>query len=335
VDRRRVGLWIDDLKARKNITDAEDTNLRIFTPVSDLTKVKFGKEKDCKLVLDMVDGYLSENAGLVKDFSRNIHRMGLWRFIKNPERFSITLRRFIKECDLVTVGSPEQASLVKIYNPNCFPIRDCHDEFAGPVAFSKLNKDDHYELFWEGLSVTLHHFRECLSGLKKFLKETSSGLHVVTNPEHKFLANSYFRVSSRTYVNKIFGEVADRVIVHDWSVQKVTEVSKFCDFGIIPILSKDSFAQFKPENKLLIYWRLGLPTLFSGTPAYRRVSKQFKLEAFEVHSSEWFEKLVWCGRDLESHCNSHRPCTSNLQETHSRTAIIREWERALKTIRVT
>ena len=44
-------------------------------------------------------------------------------------------------------------------------------------------------------------------------------------------------------------------------------MASICDFGIIPVDQKSLFTLGKPENKLLLLWKLGLPVLVSNTKA--------------------------------------------------------------------
>ena len=42
------------------------------------------------------------------------------------------------------------------------------------------------------------------------------------------------------------------------------------DLAIVPVELHDPYTVGKPENRLRIFWRLGLPVLASDTPSHRR-----------------------------------------------------------------
>lgn len=286
--------------------------------------------QDKKLVLDLVDGYLAEHPSLLKDYLRQLSRVGALEFLRRPIRFSKNLTLLCEESDLIIVASQEQAEVARTLNPNVISIWDCHDELGAPRYPTLLQKESKFEIFWEGLSVTLFHFQECLPDLKDFLLETNSTLNIVSNPNHFRFSNRFFRVSTEKYLSKLFKDLENHVKFYEWSVTKVREVASYCDFGLIPLLERDKFARLKPENKLMIYWRLGLPTLFSGSPSYLRVAHKLGLSDFSVAGGRWKEKLLWLSEDLINQGSRISTATDMLIEHHNEQAILAQWRRAFQ-----
>lgn len=286
--------------------------------------------QDKKLVLDLVDGYLAEHPSLLKDYLRQLSRVGALEFLRRPIRFSKSLTLLCEESELIIVASQEQAEVARTLNPNVIPIWDCHDELGAPRYPSLFQKKSKFEIFWEGLSVTLFHFQECLPDLKDFLLETNSTLNIVSNPNHFRFSNRFFRVSTEKYIGKFFKDLENHVKFYEWSVTKVREVASHCDFGLTPILERDKFARLKPENKLMIYWRLGLPTLFSDSPSYLRVAHKLGLSDFSVAGGRWKEKLLWLSEDLINQGGRISTATEMLIEHHNEQAILAQWRRAFQ-----
>jgi hypothetical protein len=330
-DRRRIGLWIKRFDTWTKSKEFDCQGIHIATPLSNFEKLKKGRGTT-RLILDMVDGYLVEEAGVFKDYMRNLNRVGILAFFKDPKRYSDSLVEFCKACDLITVGSEEQAVIARQFNPNVFPIWDCHDEFGPPANSIFKAKTSNFNIFWEGLSVTLKHFQECLADLKSFMLQTNSTLNIVTNSEHYRFSNRYLKVDTEKYIGRIFKGLEEQVYFHPWSITKVREVSAQCDFGLIPLLAEDRFARLKPENKLMIYWRLGLPTLFSNSPAYLRVSGELGLSDFAVSEGMWEEKLYWLSENLTVEGRRISSATKMLREKHNEQAILFKWEEALQTL---
>lgn len=331
VDRRRVGLWIKRFDTWAQSKEFDFNRIHVATPLSNFEELEVNGG-ETRLILDIVDGYLVEEAGFFKDYMRNLNRVGIFAFIKNPKRYSDSLVEFCKACDLITVGSEEQAVIARQFNPNVFPIWDCHDEFGAPENPILHAKKSNYNIFWEGLSVTLKHFQECLTDLKTFMLRTNSTLNIITNPQHYRISNRYFKVDTDRYIKRFFKGLEDQVKFHPWSITKVQEVSAFCDFGLIPLLAEDRFARLKPENKLMIYWRLGLPTLFSASPAYLRVSHELGLSDFSVPEGMWDEKLSWLSENLPVEGRRISSATKMLREKHNEQAILVKWEEAIQTL---
>lgn len=331
VDRRRVGLLLSEVDSLFGSAEHSSTELNIFTPISNLANFSRIRENQ-KLIFDIVDGYLVEDVGLTKDYLRYLSRVGIKKFLKQPRKFADVLKSVCYSADLVTVGSLEQAQVMRAFNPNVFAIWDCHDEFGNPKEFRNSEKNQDFDIFWEGLSFTIFHFQEHWKDIRRFLEETNSKLHLVSNPNFKRYANKYFQGTTKKLVTKVFSGQSDRVILHDWSVKTVQEVSQFCDFGIIPIDSNDKFGRLKPENKLLLYWRLGLPTLFSKIPSYERLSTRFDLSEFAVEEGEWLPSLNRFKSSDFIKRKDFGEVTQMLIQEHNRFAIIEKWKKAIETV---
>ncbi len=315
---------------KQSETDKE-VDIHVINPFSNTSKLLV-ENRDIKLVLDMVDGYLVDKPNFVKDFLRQLSRVGIREFLRKPVSFSKKISQLCREVDLITVGSEEQASVARVFNPNVFAIWDCHDEFGSPREPHCKEKVSNFNIFWEGLSVTLFHFKECMSELREFILKTDSNLHIVTNAEHYRFGNRLFKVPAEQIIAEVFKGFDGRVQFHPWSIPKVREVAGECDFGLIPLLEEDKFARLKPENKLMIYWRLGLPTLFSDSPSYLRVSKEIGLVDFSVAKGTWGGKLSWLANDLVRQGGRISSATEMLRENHNEKAILAKWQKAFQTL---
>lgn len=330
-DRRRIGLWINRSDFVVKNAGGSDINIHILTPFSDpilLDKLP----SDTRIILDLVDGYLTDKPHLVKDILRYFLRTSKFRALLKPKRFSTSLENVCSKVDLVVVASNEQAAVVERLNPNVLVIRDCHDELGPPLQVRDFKQSDNFNVFWEGLGFTLFHFREIASELGLFLLKTNSLLHLVTNENFPKYGDKFGTIRTRDLVKDIFGLAANHVVIHKWTQEKVIEVALNSDFGIIPINEKDQFARLKPENKLLIYWRLGLPTLFSDTPSYLRVAKAANVTGFSVQSGEWGHKLGELASTKESRVKNMGDVRSYLLQTHSKQVILRQWKVALESL---
>ena len=54
----------------------------------------------------------------------------------------------------------------------------------------------------------------------------------------------------------------------------------------------DPFAKGKPENKLLLFWRMGLPAVVSATPSYSSTMCAAGLDDAVNDDEGWLEKLA-------------------------------------------
>ena len=331
-DRRRVGLWINRRDYEIVGIDGKTLDIQVITPLTDpflLRKLK----PDTIVVLDIVDGYLVEKPPFAKDYARYFLRSSKISALKHPKKFSESLRDVCTKVDLIVVASEEQANIARAFNENIAIIRDSHDELGGPMPIKKIEKHANFEIFWEGLGFTISHFREAAIELEEFLLRTNSTLNLVTNETFPRFAGKFGKTQSRALIKDIFGPASKHVRIHPWSQEKVIEVARKCDFGIIPILESDDFGRLKPENKLLIYWRLGLQTLFSDTPSYVRLSEELGVTNYSVRSGEWDEKLGEIIR-AEGYMNGNITKVEDyLSRFHSQEVILDLWKKALQSVK--
>lgn len=332
-DRRRIGLWINRPDFEVVGSDGKPINVQVITPFTNPSLLK--KLKPGTLtVLDIVDGYLIENTPILKDYLRYFLRSYKIEALQKPKRFSKSLKEICSKVDLIVVASNEQAKIAALYNANVTVIRDSHSELGNPINIKTFNKKKGYKLFWEGLGFTIFHFEEAAKDLGKFLLETDSTLNLVTNESFSRYAGRFGKIKSKNLIKKIFGPAAKNVHIHPWSQKKVREIASECDFGVIPILENDEFARLKPENKLLIYWRLGLQTLFSDTPSYVRLADEVGVPEYSVKSGKWAEKL----KEISTPPHSLNENILNAQEYllrfHSEEVILGQWKNALSSLKV-
>jgi hypothetical protein len=77
----------------------------------------------------------------------------------------------------------------------------------------------------------------------------------------------------------------------EWKEETAADIICSCDLAVIPIDLSDPFAFGKPENKLLLFWRMGMPVLTSSTPAYVRAMELAGLDMSCANSVEWEIKI--------------------------------------------
>lgn len=331
-DRRRIGLWVHKQDFEVFDSSGNPINIQIIQPFTDPFFIK-RIDAQTRIVLDMVDGYLIDTPSLPLDYARYFLRSSKIPALIHPKRFSKSLQKICTLVDMVVVASDEQAELVRPFNKNIRIIRDSHDELGQPLPIKELSKNSNLDIFWEGLGFTLIHFDDVATDLGKFLLSTNSTLHLVTNETFPRFAGKFGRIDARRKIKDMFGPAASRIVVHPWSERTVSEIAAKCDFGIIPINHLNRFAQLKPENKLLIYWRLGLQTLFSDTPSYVRLAEEVGVPEYSVKSGEWATKLEEI-LEARGYLSRNMPKAQEyLLRFHSENVILGQWKEALNSLK--
>jgi hypothetical protein len=288
------------------------------------------KRSDKPIILDLVDGYLGETPSFFKDSLRNFIRS-----INGTSNYgAITYSRALKKaCTMATaiiVASNEQADLVKPFNKRVFVILDDHSELdvAKELRKSNFEKDSSRRfIFWEGFGYTLKHFKFISKDLDKFLVENDYYLQILTTPTFAKWGGYIGRIDSKKFISKWFHNSRQRIQVVPWTLENVIWNASISEFALIPIDTRDRFADLKPENKLLSMWHMGIPTLFSDTKAYTRVAEKTGVQSFCITKSGWGDAL----KEIKAMqiSESMKKVSTFLEQSHTKEILINQWESAI------
>ncbi len=293
-DRRRLGAWAKEHSIKLNTQRPLKSDVLVLSNAADFSH--WIKRANQPIVLDLVDGYLGEKPSLIKDVFRNIVRsFGKTSNIKWLT-YSRHVRTACKLSDAVVVASEEQRDLILPFNSNVIVIQDDHLEIdelymshADKRQYGSNPKFPH--IFWEGFGYTIKHFEFMSEQLDRFLWESGWGMYFVTVEEFPRWGGYIGKVSTKKLIRKYFPRSWKSIVIIPWALDSLVEYAAKSEFAIIPINKTDKFAFYKSENKLLSMWHLGLPVIFSDTPAYSRVANQMNFVGAVTKDSEWFSKL--------------------------------------------
>lgn len=97
-------------------------------------------------------------------------------------------------------------------------------------------------------------------------------------------------------------DIRERVTVitaPDWNEKTLAQEIIKHDVAVIPIDLTDPFVTGKPENKLLLLWRMGMPVIASATPAYSRAMAHAACSVFACETkSQWYRALQLMEREV-------------------------------------
>ena len=241
-----------------------------------------------RLVIDMVDSYLSRPGLDVRAALR-----GVFKYVAGHTRhlhldFRRLLMDSLRRADAVICSTEEQAASIRAHSANVHTILDIQSEAVRQVKLDYA-RGERLQLVWEGMALNLHTFREVAAPLRQFAARHPLTLHLVTDLECPRGSTYLWKRPTRDVVREVIG--IDDVVLHEWQPERVSQVASASDLALIPIPLGVSFLRGKPENKLLLFWRLGVPALTSRTPAYERVMKRVGLDLTCETSQDWLRML--------------------------------------------
>lgn len=330
-DRRRVVWWAQQRGVSLASVADRRSGVVFLHSQSDLPKWIRRKTRypEMKLAVDLVDGYLMAGPSRIEDYGRSAVRIVHGDFSPTTSRYTAWLRRAAEMADVVICSSPEQANFLRTINDNVHPILDWHGELPLIAIRKGPQESAGLSIFWEGQSATLKHLIDLAGPLRRISRQVPLQLHVVTDPRVPIIGPRTLGPSSTRLLAKAFSGSNVKVAFHRWTPRNVEAVSQACDLAILPISNQDSFARAKPENRLLIAWRLGLPCLTSDTPAYSRVMADAQVEGVCRDAEEWESALLDYSRDRDLRETNVVGGQRYLATHHSDGQILSRWDSAL------
>jgi len=242
----------------------EDNDVIILSTAADITRW-VNAPTDRKIVVDLPDAFLDEGRGLKRAVR------GLAKWVSGETRHPVinyhkAVERLLERADAVVCSTDEQAARIARHCHNVHPILDLHGELE--CLSPTIRTSGQLDIVWEGLTATLPAIRQTLPALRAMAGRIDVRLHLVTD----LVAPRYM---NRFLVSRTEDLVSDwgiRVRLHQWSIETLTEVAGSCDLAIVPVDLADPMALGKPENRMRIFWRLGLPVVASASPANVRAA---------------------------------------------------------------
>lgn len=335
-DRRRLAAWAIDQQIKLNLTDPLDSDLLVLSNAANFDF--WIKRADQPVVLDLVDGYLGEHPTFLKDVLRNIVRTLRGTSKLRWITYTNHLRNACLKSDAVIVASKEQRDVILKFNKNVFVILDDHSELdsASSVTGNSPNElpllPTSNNLFWEGFGYTLKHFQAIAPDLDKFLYENDWGMYLLTNEQFPRWGGYIGNVKTRLLVEKWFPLSEHAIQVIPWSIENLIEIANHSKLGIIPIDTHDRFATLKPENKLLSMWHLGLPVIFSNTPAYSRIASEANEERACIGKGDWLAALTFFTQSTSEREELKKSGLDYISEHHTHRILINKWKDALEFV---
>lgn len=327
-DRRRLVFWAA-ARGHQIVTDlSQSVDVIVLSERSNFTN--FARDMKVPVILDLVDGYLARES-FVKDWIRGTLKVADKQLTGLPKPYTSFVQDICSSASAVICSSEEQRFMIEKYSRNVHEILDSHDEISF-LPFSSLSDAYPKSILWEGLPVTLGG----VLGISEVLiqKNQLDGLEInfVTNEEYFRFLGKYQSQSSLKLLTKQLGKMVSEKNVVPWNVKNLIDYAEISSGAILPVLTANPIQKLKPENRLLIMWRLGLPTLTSNTPAYSRLAKHTGLDFICESHEEWQDKLNLVLSDRKYAAKMVSIGQDYLHKRHSATHLLRKWDAAIESV---
>ena len=330
-DRRRLIFWAN-ARGHSIVNDLnQPVDVIVASENSDFNSSLFSKN-GAPVVFDLVDAYLSPSNSY-DDFARGLAKKISHQISGRIKPFSHHVRDFCLSSSAVICSSIEQESVIRSFNSNTHIILDSHEEIPFMNAKKPLvSTTQTHRILWEGQPATIRGVKNISQALSELSRENLLGLDFVTDEKYYRLLNKYFERNTLNLLKEDLGQTFDFARIIPWTPNNLVEAAKASQVAIIPIDLSVPMQKLKPENRLLIMWRLGLPCLTSPSPAYVRVSEQAGVSAVCNTPDDWLENLDQIIRDPEYAWNEIQAGQNYLRENHNESILLKKWDTAIESV---
>lgn len=329
-DRRRLVHWAKlrkiELKPLSQSVELANDDIVIITSSGDFAQASRLKKTlpKIRLIFDVVDG-IHGDSSKIRDLARGLVYCTSRQVSSYPASLKSLLRKYLKNFDHLICSSQEQEVLWKnFFSGSISTILDFHSEI--PRGNWANNDESHLSFLWEGLPYTLHHLQDLDDLLSHF---GNSKLHILTSLQRKRYFNRYVDFDVNKTIIKSLPAHINSIQVTPWTIENLTEASQKSSFGVLPISLGKSYDSLKAENRLLIMWRLGIPTLTGPLPSYKRLEKAIGIK-FVCHNKVDWINLVTSFRNNPQLTSEYLTRVNQyLEASHNEQLLLKKWDDAL------
>jgi glycosyltransferase involved in cell wall biosynthesis len=329
-DRRRFSYYAAKRGLTYEIADpAREYDVVVLSEAADISVWRHFPVSRGRVVYDLIDSYLA-----IPDSDLRSRLRGPAKFLsRQTRRLELNYRRGIialcQRADAVTCTTVEQEAMIREYCPNTHVILDFH---AGAVrkVKSEYAAGDVFHLVWEGQAGNVSTFSLIRDALSIVAAKHRIALHLVTDLEYPLGLKHVGRLSTKALIRRTVD--IPGVYLYEWNEAMFAHICTACDLAVIPIPMDQAIYAGKPENKMLIFWRMGIPVVASATPAYRRAMAAAGHDLACTTTDDWVKVLSACIED-EALRRAAGTNGRHVAETeYGEEVTLARWDRAMTSV---
>lgn len=328
-DRRRFCYYA----SKKNLTyeiahPSETYDIVVVTAGADISLWSEYQRGSTKVVYDQIDSYLAISKLDPKGLFRGVAKYVTGQNQRLLWNYSNGIKSMCKRADAVICTTVEQQQDIRPHCGNVHIILDFH----GSVV--RTCKNDYragsvFNIVWEGLPGNLFTLSAIREVLQELQKKHKIALHGVTDLSYgKYLNGRFVHRRTEDAARKIF----DPLYLYAWNEHTCSAITCACDLALIPIPLQDPLFVGKPENKLHLFWRMGMPTVVSATPAYARAMQQCELSMACNTLKDWRETLQRYIGSEDARREAGQRGKEFVEQRHSEKAMLSQWDEVFFSI---
>ena len=281
-----------------------------------------------KIVYELVDSYFAIPEYSIKNLLR-----GLAKYLTGQHKYLLfsqrkTYEAMCKRADAIICCTREQKKYLQTFCPNTHIILDSKHMFKRVKKSYDIKKE--VNIVWEGLPYNIKSFSVIKNALSVLNKRYKVNLHMITSLEYGKFMGKYIKMNTINDIHKILD--ANTIYLYEWNEHTCSHIAGACDLAVIPNNKYDPMDWGKPENKLLIFWLMGLPTITSATPAHLRTMDKAELSMTCSSEEQWIELLEYYIKNLDDRELVANKGFAFASSVNSDKVIMSQWDDLFKSV---
>jgi len=329
-DRRRLVYWAKN-RGHEIILDlSQKHDVLLLSGRADLTR--WAEEKTrAPLILDLVDGYLGKEH-LWRDWVRGAGKVFTGHNSGAPRPYRKIVGDACQLAQAVICETVEQKATILPYCQNTHSILDFHEEFPMLPFNQEVQNKNFPALMWEGLPFTAKGLLLLESAIEEINKTQSVSLEMVTDLDYPMFLGKYFYQNTERILQSIPSHLGNRFKITEWNLEVVVQAARRSHLAVLPLDPSGTLNPLKAENRLLMMWRIGLPTLTSPSLAYSRVMQTTSIDGICRNPIEWLEKITEMMNSVELRRDTVERGQQYIRDTHSEKILLEAWDELFESV---
>ena len=327
-DRRRFCYYARKRNIAFELAKPSETyDIVVVTERGDLSTWSGYSRGEARVVYTLINRYLAvprwDPKGLLRGVAKFVTReashlqLNYWR----------AMEAMCERADAVVCTTQEQRQDILPYCQNVHVILDIHSDDVHAVK-TRYTSGDTFNFGWEGLAENIEPFLTIRDVLARLQQKRRIALHLVTELRYGRFMRKYWQSDTA----RLTAKLPAPTYLYQWHPDTCSAIIAACDMALIPIALDKPVDAGKPENKLLLFWRLGMPTVVSATPAYSRAMRECGLAMDCRTDQEWEETLLGLLGNEEARRQAGQKGKAFVQKYHGEQTILKQWDTLFSSV---
>ncbi len=324
VDRRRGFGAISHIEGIEVVGDMS-FDLVFVGAGGDLARaLELKRSKPCSgLIFDYANHYLEEENRL-KALLRPLLHSAFSGYALYFRGYKALILELMSLADKVVCSSSYQQIYLKTKGIEATVITDIFDwELDIP---NQIEEKPAHKFIWEGKAFNL----DALLKLAKVVNAFPEiPLSVLTDEKFGgYGATQTFGKSVEKELNTLFHSAT----YVPWNSSVLIEELNQSTLGLLPINLASSVGNAKPENRLILFWRFGVPALTSPLPSYKDLADRTGVDFICADDGTWIKRIKEFTEASDQHLAQAKFLKAFADEYYSEAVILDKWRNVLAAV---